>query len=249
MARKPANKKPRTTAKVPATPPAAPSPLKAGRAPRGEGWQAGFAQGDITPPKGHTLMSGYGRERYANGAIAPLLAQALALADKSGNVAVLVTADILGFDRMTVGAIRVALAKKHGLAPASIMLSASHTHWGAGTLFKVNFATGALNPFYVRRVEAEMLRVVDESAARLLASSAGPTARRQGLRELSLMAASDWPFLTRDGSAATYARSRVADHHAALRAVLAGAPSAARSARYGWPADDLIDDVLARAVW
>ncbi|MCX5659542.1 MAG: hypothetical protein NTW19_07435 [Planctomycetota bacterium] len=145
----------------------APSPLKRGRAPRGDGWRAGFAQGDITPPKGHTLMSGYGRERYAVGALAPLLAQALALADKSGNVAVLVTADILGFDRMTVGAIREAVAQRHGLAPESIMLAASHTHWSAGTLFKVNFATGALNPFYVRRLEEEMLRLVDQALADL----------------------------------------------------------------------------------
>lgn len=164
MARKSTSKKPHSAAPVPA---AAPSPLKAGRAPRGEGWRAGFAQGDITPPKGHTLMSGYGRERYAQGTLDPLRAQALALADKAGNVAVLITADLLGFDRMTVGAIRVALAQKHGLAPESIMLSASHTHWGAGTLFKVNFATGALNPFYVRRLEAEMLRLVDEALANL----------------------------------------------------------------------------------
>ncbi len=89
-----------------------------------------------------------------------------------------------------------------------------------------------------------MLRSVDESAAQLLAATAPPAVLRQGLRELCLMAASDWPFLTRNGTAATYAGSRVADHHAALRALLAGASPAARAARYGWPTDELLDAVF-----
>ena len=94
-----------------------------------------------------------------------------------------------------------------------------------------------------------MLRAVDDAAARWSASGAPAPARRQALRELSLMAASDWPFLARDGAAASYARGRVADHLAAFDALLAGAPAAARAARYPWPPDDLLDDVLARAVW
>ncbi len=94
-----------------------------------------------------------------------------------------------------------------------------------------------------------MLHAADGSAAMLHASALGPAARRQGLRELCLMAASDWPFLVREGSAADYARGRVADHHAALRALLAGADPAARARRYGWPADELIDDALSGVVW
>jgi len=64
-----------------------------------------------------------------------------------------------------------------------------------------------------------------------------------------LMAASDWPFLVRGDTAADYARSRVEDHRAAFLALLSGADPAARARRYGWPADDVLDDVLAGAVW
>lgn len=89
-----------------------------------------------------------------------------------------------------------------------------------------------------------MLRAVDESAGRWRASDAPAAARRQALRELSLMAASDWPFLTRNGTAASYAGSRVRDHRAAFDAALDGAPTAGRARRYGWPDDDLLDAVV-----
>lgn len=130
-------------------------------------WQAGYAQGDITPPKGHTFMCGYGRERYATGTLAPLRAQALALRDARGRTGLLLAADILGFDRRSVEGLRAVLGRKHGLGPESIILSASHTHWGAGTLFKVNYTAGQLNPYYVKRLEDELLRLADEAIAGL----------------------------------------------------------------------------------
>ncbi len=89
-----------------------------------------------------------------------------------------------------------------------------------------------------------MLRAVDESAARLRDTTAPVAARRQGLRELSLMAASDWPFLTRNDTAASYARARVLDHRAALDAALDGAPIDDRARRYAWPDDGLLGAVV-----
>lgn len=94
-----------------------------------------------------------------------------------------------------------------------------------------------------------MLRAVDDSVRALPASAVGPAARRQCLRELMLMAASDWPFLVRGDTAADYARSRVEDHRAAFLSLLSGADPTARARRYGWPADEVLDDVLAGAVW
>lgn len=90
-----------------------------------------------------------------------------------------------------------------------------------------------------------MLRAVDESAARWRESHAPADARRRALRELSLMAASDWPFLTRTGAAASYARARVLDHRAALDAALSGGPVDERAGHRGWPDDEL----LRAAVW
>lgn len=94
-----------------------------------------------------------------------------------------------------------------------------------------------------------MLREVDDSVRALASSTAPPAAKRQAFRELALMAASDWPFLVRSGTAADYARARVEDHRAALRALLSGADPTARRRRYGWPPDEVLDDVLAGVVW
>jgi len=38
---------------------------------RVDAWQIGYAQGDITPAPGPSQMAGYGRERYAQGTLAP----------------------------------------------------------------------------------------------------------------------------------------------------------------------------------
>jgi 1,4-alpha-glucan branching enzyme len=98
---------------------------------------------------------------------------------------------------------------------------------------------------WVHPAATAMLGAVDEGVAALASASLPPPARRQAMRELCLMAASDWPFLARDGAAAGYAAGRVADHAAALRAIVAGADPAARGQRYAWPADAVVDDALS----
>ena len=93
-------------------------------------WSVGYDEADITPAPGQVQMSGFGRERYANGALAPLLTQVVVLRDGEYNTGVLITADILDFDCVMVEAIRRAIKHKHNIAPENIMLAASHTHWG-----------------------------------------------------------------------------------------------------------------------
>ena len=70
-------------------------------------WQAGYAEADITPAPGQCMMYGFGRERYARGTLAPLLTQVVVLRDTGGRTAVLITADLLEFDRVAVEAIRL----------------------------------------------------------------------------------------------------------------------------------------------
>ena len=72
----------------------------------GAPWQVGYAEADMTPAPGQAMMAGFGRERYPQGAIAPLRAQALALRDANGKTALLVVADVLGFGRVSVNAMR-----------------------------------------------------------------------------------------------------------------------------------------------
>lgn len=128
-------------------------------------WSAGYAEADITPPRGATLMCGFGTERYAQGTQTPLQAQVLAIRDARGQAAVLVTADLLTFDRTTVEYVRRRLSDKHGLASSQVMLAASHTHWGPPTFYRLNQSVGPLNPWYLKFLEETILRLADEAMA------------------------------------------------------------------------------------
>ncbi len=91
-------------------------------------WSVGYAQADITPAPGQVQMSGFGRERYAKGALAPLLTQVVVLRDAEDNTGVLITADILDLDHVMVEAIRRSIKYKHDIPAENIMFIASHTH-------------------------------------------------------------------------------------------------------------------------
>jgi hypothetical protein len=133
----------------------------AARAGQRSGWQAGFAQAEITPRRGYVQMRGFGRERYAKGAIAPLLAQVVALRDATGRIGLIIAADLSGFDRVNSEAMRRAIGKKHDVAPEAIVFSASHTHWGPAVRFRCTFAAGAPNVWYMAWLEEQILAAVD----------------------------------------------------------------------------------------
>ncbi|MBM3333963.1 neutral/alkaline non-lysosomal ceramidase N-terminal domain-containing protein [Candidatus Sumerlaeota bacterium] len=124
-------------------------------------WQVGYAETDTTPRPGQVMMAGYGRERHAEGTIAPLRAQALALQDRSGKTALLITADVLGFDRGSVDAVRYKIQQAHHIPPEAVCLSASHTHWGPAINYRMNFALGGLNVWYLASLESALLKVAD----------------------------------------------------------------------------------------
>jgi len=134
-------------------------------------WQVGYAEADITPEPGQCMMAGYGRERYAKGTLSPLMTQVLAIRDRSGDTAVLIAADVLGFDRTTVDAIRHKLAEKHGLAPESILFAASHTHWAPAVNMHISYAVGSPNVWYMGQLDESILAQVG-NALRDLAPAA-----------------------------------------------------------------------------
>lgn len=126
-----------------------------------DSWSAGFSEGVITPKLGQAALAGFGRERLPGKAIAPLRLQVLALRDPDGQAAVLICADVLGFDRTTVAAIRFDLQRRYGLGPGSVLLSASHTHWGPAINMRANFSIGSPNAWYVRFLEEQILANVE----------------------------------------------------------------------------------------
>ncbi len=129
-------------------------------------WSIGFAQEEITPEKA-IHMAGYGRERYAQGTHAPLIAQAVVLRDAKGHVGVLLTADVLGFEHVTLDVLRARIQKKHGIAGDQVMLAPSHTHWGPATHYRFNYGGGGPSFWYLKQLEEKMLALVDKAIADL----------------------------------------------------------------------------------
>ncbi len=93
-------------------------------------WKAGVAKTVITPQE-YMWMAGYAaRTSPADGKLHDLWAKALALEDAAGNRVVVITTDIIGFDRELSVSVCNQLEEKYGLERRNIILSSSHTHSG-----------------------------------------------------------------------------------------------------------------------
>jgi hypothetical protein len=91
--------------------------------------RAALAQTDITPPLG-TAMAGYSSRTHGCTDVEdPLFAQALVLADDSEAVAVL-SLDVCSFGLDTKKKMQEEAAKRTDVPPHSIVISATHTHFG-----------------------------------------------------------------------------------------------------------------------
>ena len=143
------------------------SPIARGAETNERTWSVGYAEADITPAPGQVQMCGFGRERYADGVLAPLLTQVVVLHDRTDCTGVLITADVLDFDRVMVEAIRRAIRHKHGVPAENIMLAASHTHWGPAVRFRMSFSLGAPNVWYMGVLEDKILAGVDAAIKNL----------------------------------------------------------------------------------
>ena len=133
-------------------------------------WSIGFAEREITPPPGRK-MSGYGRVRFAEGTIAPLYAQALAIRGGDGKVALLLTADVIGFDRTSVELIRSRIAAKHAIPHERILIASSHTHWGPSTLMRINPGIGGFDVWTVALIETALVELAESAIADLTPAS------------------------------------------------------------------------------
>jgi hypothetical protein len=92
-----------------------------------------------------------------------LLTQVLALGDRNERTAILVSADILEFDRVMIEAIRYHIAKKYGIAAENVLFAASHTHWGPAVNLNISYAIGAPNVWYMGYLEETILAQVGKA--------------------------------------------------------------------------------------
>ena len=93
-------------------------------------WKAGIASVVVTPEK-FIWMAGYaGRDKPAEGKWQDLYAKALVLEDEAGTRQVIVTMDLIGVPRELRRRVAERIEKDHGIASASLLMNASHTHSG-----------------------------------------------------------------------------------------------------------------------
>ncbi len=93
-------------------------------------WKAGVARAVITPRE-YMWMAGFAsRDKPAEGILHDLWAKALALEDMQGNRVLLITTDLIGFERALSLSICKRLEREYDLERKNIILSSSHTHSG-----------------------------------------------------------------------------------------------------------------------
>lgn len=97
--------------------------------PSEETWKAGLARQVITPQTG-VWLAGYGSKRAPEGKLHDLWMKALALEDRNGNRAVLVTSDFQGIPRSMSERVFARVQKAFDLRRDQIMITFSHNHCG-----------------------------------------------------------------------------------------------------------------------
>src|SRR5688572_32089914 len=91
-------------------------------------WKAGFAKTNITPD-GPIWLAGFGaRTKPSEGVLHPIYIKALALQDEGGAVSVLVTSDLLGFNRNMAAFVAREAEKRFKLPRGRLAINSSHTH-------------------------------------------------------------------------------------------------------------------------
>lgn len=114
-------------------------------------YRAAFAEVDITPDPPVELQGYFGPPRIAESVESRLALQALLLEDGYGSRALFVAADIFGFGRALVDHIR-RRAADWGIDPAAVVLNASHTHTGPGTVEHTVPGLGRFDGAFAQRV-------------------------------------------------------------------------------------------------
>lgn len=139
----------------------------------GAEWRVGIARTDITP-KDLIWMAGYAsRNHPAEGMLHPLWAKALAIEDAQGHRAVIVTADLIGFNRVLCERVVERIKPATGLQRAQVMFNASHTHSGPviRVAHRITYPLDAKNEdavhAYARTLEDKLVALVAKACASL----------------------------------------------------------------------------------
>jgi neutral ceramidase len=131
---------------------------------------AGWAQVDITPVLG-SPVGGMGVPAViANRVRDRLLAGVILLKDDQGNMAAIVSLDVVGITPQWGIPLRMGIAAMLGCPISSVLLNASHTHSGGETIWDY-YATSEPMPWmvqdYLSRLSGKVLTAVQSAASRM----------------------------------------------------------------------------------
>ncbi len=142
-------------------------------------WKAGTATVAITPERPVTLLGYTDRKGPFERVSDDLSAHALALEDARGRRAVLVAADLVGFQSAVVtDAVTRRIAERTGLGRERLIFNASHTHTGPVVSLDPNLALNVAHPDmtpeqaeatidYTRRLQDQLVDLVERALADL----------------------------------------------------------------------------------
>ena len=141
-------------------------------APPSPAWKAGAASAKITPDT-RMWMAGYAaRTKPSEGVELDLYAKALVVEDHAGTRWALVTMDLVGVPREVRLDVAERAEEQFGIAPAHLVLNASHTH--SGPEMRTGRADGAADPArrdaeaaaYTETLRTTLTRLIGEAGAK-----------------------------------------------------------------------------------
>ncbi|MBI3860833.1 MAG: neutral/alkaline non-lysosomal ceramidase N-terminal domain-containing protein [Planctomycetia bacterium] len=136
------------------------------------GWKAGTAKALITPEKS-VWLAGYGTKRPPDGKLHDLWMKALALEDRSGRRAVLVTSDFQGVPKGMSDPAFAQIREKYGLSREQVMITFSHNHCGPRLgddlvdYYPVEAEQVALVAEYTEQMVTRLVAMVGEALSKL----------------------------------------------------------------------------------
>ncbi len=122
-------------------------------------WKAGVAKVKITPTE-PIWLAGYGsRDRPTGKVLQDIFTKALALQDESGTVSVLVSTDLLGFNRAMSEEVFDRVRRRFDLTRDRLVINASHTHSSpvAGEVLHSAYSMSQENEAVVGRYTEDLL--------------------------------------------------------------------------------------------
>ncbi|HBJ83336.1 MAG TPA: hypothetical protein DDZ88_05575 [Verrucomicrobiales bacterium] len=139
-------------------------------------WKVGMASAVITP-KEPVMLAGYAsRNEPFSGVLDELHAKALALEDATGQRALILTADLIGFTAEVGDPIRERIAAEAGIPRERILLNASHTHTGPALMLQrreggtATDEQTAASIAYTRQLQDACVKLAGEAIGRLQAA-------------------------------------------------------------------------------